>query len=61
MFSKHVEEIRKLVDAALLPFFVLGIRNKIVQEANIVLINRNNPCKWKEIKIVLGINCNITA
>lgn len=60
MFTKNVDEIRKLVHESLLTLFDLRVRSKIIAKANITLINNNNPTRWEEVKLLLRINFNVT-
>lgn len=59
MFIKNVEAVRQHVEATYIELFDLRIRNKIVDQANISLIN-NNPIKWEDVKVILRINFNIS-
>lgn len=56
LFIKYIEEVRQYADTQQLVLFDLKIRHKIVGNANIALINNNNPTRWEEIKYILKTN-----
>lgn len=46
LFIKSIEEIRQYVGGKCLTLFDLKIIHKIVNKANIALINNNSPTNW---------------
>lgn len=60
LFIQSIEELRQYVEDPIITLFDLQIRHKILNEANIALINNNSPTNWEEIKKVLKSNFSIT-
>lgn len=59
MFIINVDRIRKHVDTKFLALFDIRIRYRIVNDANITLINNGNPTDWEEVKVILKENFKI--